>query len=421
MSDKKQSLTLTTEITHSATDNPVYDGHFLGKLIKERTMGLMLKNEQLKRSEELYCRMVEEIVDYAILLLDVNGIVQNWNLGAEKIKGYKEEEIVGKHFSHFYLKEDRDNNLPQKLLDEASRTGRAAHEGWRLRKDGTTFWGNIVITALHDSNNNIVGFSKVTRDLSERKAAEDKIQQYTRHLEFQNKELEEFAYATSHDLKEPLRKIHYYNSYVIDHCADKLDETSRNYLLRSMAAVSRMSQLIDDILAYTRQTEDAEQKQDVDLNIIVSDILQHNKDELINNKVTVSIIRTLPTVKAVGYQVGQVFDNLISNSIKYRNPDRPCQIIFDSAEVGKKDIENVLGLKSERYHAITIRDNGLGFEQQFNEKIFELFKRLHGRNNYSGSGIGLAICKKIMQNHDGLIKAEGEPDKGACFTLYFPI
>src|SRR5580704_355085 len=124
-------------------------------------------NDELRKSEERYHKMIEEVEDYAILMLNREGIVQNWNKGAEKIKGYKESEIVGKSFRLFYLPEDREKKLPEKLIEEAVRNGKAIHEGWRMRKDGSKFWGSIVITALHDEERNVIGFSKVTRDLTE--------------------------------------------------------------------------------------------------------------------------------------------------------------------------------------------------------------------------------------------------------------
>ena len=126
---------------------------------------------ELRKREALYHRMIDEVSDYAIIMLSPEGIVEHWNKGAEKIKGYTASEIIGKSFSIFYPEEDRKNKLPERLLDEARQSGRVAHEGWRVKKTGTRFWGSVVITALHDDANNIIGFSKVTRDLTERKLA----------------------------------------------------------------------------------------------------------------------------------------------------------------------------------------------------------------------------------------------------------
>jgi PAS domain S-box-containing protein len=155
----------------------------------ENTQELIRKNEDLKKSEERYHKMVEEVEDYAIILLDKEGNILDWNRGAEQIKGYKPNEIIGQNFRIFYLPQDRQKQLPETLLSEAIEKGKATHEGWRVKKDGTKFWGSIVITALHDSNEKIIGFSKVTRDLTERKAAEEEKERYALALEQKNAEL----------------------------------------------------------------------------------------------------------------------------------------------------------------------------------------------------------------------------------------
>src|SRR5205823_1883571 len=143
--------------------------------------------EQLRRSEERYHLMVNQVEDYAIVFLDMNGIIKSWNKGAEKIKGYKAEDINGENFSIFYTKEDRELKLPEKFLEEAARNGKAEREGWRVKKDGTLFWASVVITALYDEHKNIIGYTKVTRDLSERKKIEDQLKKFNEDLEEQVK------------------------------------------------------------------------------------------------------------------------------------------------------------------------------------------------------------------------------------------
>src|SRR5690606_19160369 len=206
--------------------------------------------EALRITEELYHKMIEEVEDYAILLLNKDGIIQNWNLGAEKIKGYKEEEIVGKNFRTFYLDEDRKNNFPEKLINQAKEDGKAMHEGWRLRKDGSKFWGYIVITALHDEDGKVIGFSKVTRDLTERKLAEDKMLEYAKNIEIRNKQLEEYAYIASHDLQEPLRKIQIFTELLEKNLKD--EKAAKMSLNKIRASAIRMSKLIKDVLRYSQ-------------------------------------------------------------------------------------------------------------------------------------------------------------------------
>lgn len=390
----------------------------LEKKVEEKTHDLEIKNEELKKSEERYHKMIEEVEDYAIILLDNDGIIQNWNKGAEKIKGYKEAEIIGKSFSHFYLPEDREQGLPQKILTEAKEKGKALHEGWRMRKDGSRFWGSIVLTALHDDEKRIIGFSKVTRDLTERKIAEDRMKEYTSQLEFQNKELEQFAYAASHDMKEPLRKIHLYNSAIAENPANILDEKSKEFLARSMNAVKRMTNLIEDLLTYSKTTANIESFEEVDLNEVIEEITLIHKEEFEQNKVQIDV-QHLPSIYAVPFQMKQLMFNLISNSIKYKHPERNVHIRLTSEIVNGTEIKDLGATPSNKYHKISVIDNGVGFEQQYAEKIFKIFQRLSNLSSAKGSGIGLAICKRIVLNHHGFIKATGKENQGAIFDIYF--
>lgn len=392
----------------------------LEKKIEEKTADLKLKNEQLQRSEERYHKMIEEVEDYAIILLDKNGVIQNWNKGAEKIKGYKEEEIVGRNFSTFYLPEDRAAGLPERTLKEARKNGKALYEGWRLRKNGSRFWGSIVLTALHDRGDNIIGFSKVTRDLTQKKLAEDSMEEYTRQLEFKNRELEQFTYAASHDMKEPLRKIAFYVSVVSENLEGKIDEKSAEYLQRSIAAAKRMNSLIEDLLTYARTNGSEEYFEKVDLNEAVDQVILQHKDEFEQKPVRFEKEK-LGTISGIPFQIHQLLDNLITNSVKYKHPERNCVIrikgqVATAAKASASQLSN-----HKQYYHLSISDNGLGFDPEYAEKIFEIFQRLHNAPNTTGSGIGLAICKRIVENHNGVITATGQQDKGARFDIYLPL
>lgn len=372
---------------------------------------------ELERSEERYHKMIEEVDDYAILLMDRSGIIQNWNRGAEKIKGYKDYEIIGKSFQLFYLPEDRESGLPQKLINEAYKTGKALQEGWRVRKDGTRFWGSIVITALHDANNNVIGFSKVTRDLTDKKRAEDKINQYAKELEFQNRELEQFAYIAAHDMKEPLRKIQFYSDYIYEH-SGQLPEKVKDYLGRSIRAAARMKSLIEDLLSYSKASSISQSQQAVDLNDLVKEVIATNR-EAIENYNAVIEVGLLPVVQAVPFQFVQLFDNLLNNSLKYRHPDRAPHIKISAEQLPSGSFP-ASEYKNSCFYKISFEDNGIGFDPSYGVKIFDLFQRLHTQSDYSGSGVGLAICKKIVQNHQGFIQAKGELNEGAVFEVYIP-
>jgi PAS domain S-box-containing protein len=389
----------------------------LEKKVEEKTLDLSLKNEELRKSEERYHKMIEEVEDYAILLLSKEGIILNWNKGAEKIKGYKEQEIIGKSFKVFYLPNDQENGLPEILIEEAIKNGKALHEGWRVRKDGSTFWGNTVITALHGEDGTVIGLTKVTRDLTAKKLAENRLQQYAQELEFQNKELEQFAYAASHDMKEPLRKIIFYNTYVQQELTNQVPEKEKSYLSRSVSAAQRLQRLIDDLLNYSQTTIKNQDFRPVDLNKVLDDVVAAQKETFEENEVIIHKTK-LPVINAIDFQMRQLFDNLLGNSIKYRNPERRLEIEISCEMIRGLQVENYT---NKDYYRICINDNGIGFDQAQAERMFELFQRLKGGSQSSGTGIGLAICRKIVQNHKGYIEASGKTNQGATFCIYLPM
>ena len=358
--------------------------------------------------------MVEEVEDYAILMLDGEGHILNWNRGAEKIKGYTESEIVGRHFSCFYPAEDQAAGLPDRLLTRAREEGKAVHEGWRVRKNGTKFWGSVVITALHGEKNAVVGFSKVTRDLTERKVWEDRLQQYANRLEEQNRELQQFAHVAAHDMKEPLRKIQYYHSMLLGEMLSP--EKQKQLLQRSAEAAGRMQRLIEDLLAFTRVAQPVEAFEQVDLVAIIKDVWEFYGETVERIQADLEM-GPLPVINGIPFQLRQLFLNLIGNSIKYRSPERPLKItVATSISPGPADIP-----EERQFYLVSVIDNGIGFEPEQACKIFEIFQRLHRRDQYPGTGIGLAICRKVMDSHKGYILGRGTADGGATFECYFPM
>jgi PAS domain S-box-containing protein len=389
----------------------------LQRLVEERTSNVLQKHEELKKSEERYHKMVEEVQDYAIILLDKDGIIQNWNKGAEKIKQYHESEIVGKSFKIFYRAEDRKDQLPEKLINRAIETGRAVHEGWRLRKDQSKFWGSITLTALHDQQNNIIGFSKVTRDLTERKLAEDKMRQYLIELEAQNRELEQFAYVASHDLQEPLRKIQTFSDVIQQNLHNP--PVVANYFKKINSSALRMTELIRSVLNYSRLTNEGEKFTATDLNEILENV-KTDFELLLEEKKAVIRSERLPVIKVIPLQINQLFSNLISNALKFS--ETAPVVTISTRVVSRQHAINLPGyFEDPEYLEISFRDNGIGFEQQYEKVIFTMFQRLHGKHEFSGTGIGLALCKRIMETHSGFVTATSEPGHGATFYLYFPL
>jgi PAS domain S-box-containing protein len=404
--------TVVTDLTDSRTKADA-----LELKVRERTKLLERTNEALKKSEERYIKMTEEVQDYAIILLDVDGTILNWNKGAQNIKGYTENEIIGQNFSVFYLEEDRKNNLPEKLIRMAGEEGRAMNEGLRKRKDGTTFWGSIVITALHDENNRVIGFTKVTRDLTERKTAEDKMRQHAAELEVKNRQLEQFAYIASHDLQEPLRKIQTF----VEILEKKIDneEVRNRYYAKIATSAKRMGQLIQSVLNYSRLSQTRELLLPTDLNIVLENVLA-DYELLIEEKKAVIRYDRLPIIQGIELLLGQLFSNLIGNALKFSDTEPLISItwrIIDGQELKKLlPAEDPSG----NYLELTFKDNGIGFDQQYSEKIFNIFQRLNSREEYAGTGLGLALCKKIVEHHRGYIHAKSELGRGASFFVYLP-
>ncbi|WP_281232387.1 PAS domain S-box protein [Flavobacterium gelatinilyticum] len=401
--------------------------HELEQQVTARTRELSQMYESLKKSEERYHLMVEEVQDYSILYLNHDGIIENWNVGAEKIKGYKAEEIVGKYFSVFYTPEDQKNDLPNTLLERARQTGRAVQEGWRIRKNKSLFWASVVITAVHNKNNEVIGFSKVTHDLTEKKKADDKIkrnalelEQKNIELEHMNKELQSFAYISSHDLQEPLRKIQTFASQIIDKESQNLSEYGKDKFQRMQNAAQRMQTLINDLLSYSRTNIQERKFEKTKLSKIINEVREDLKEELEHKNAHIENNET-QEINIIPFQFRQLLYNLVSNSLKFSKPDVPPVIKINSEISKGSDFKNEGLAKETLYCHITVSDNGIGFEPHYSKKIFDVFQRLHGRDHYNGTGIGLAIVKKIVENHNGIITAKGEQNKGAAFDIYIPL
>ena len=402
------------DITHQKSTED-----YLEKIVKERTAALKL-------SEERNHRMVSEIQDYAILVLNRDGYIQNWNKGAEKIKGYKEEEVKGKHLSIFYTPEDCAAGLPARLLKQALETGRAANEGWRKRKDGTKFWASVVITALHNEEDEVIGFSKVTRDLTEIKLAENKLQEKTTDLEKanaalakSNSELEQFAYIASHDLQEPLRKIRFFSER-LEKVLGNLDDTSQLYFFKIQQAALRMQNLIKDLLDFSRLSQTGQSFVQIDLNDVLQNI-RNDFELLVQQKNAIVEIGNMPVIEAVGLQMQQLFYNLISNALKFLRPDVQPVISVHASVLTAEEMQQHPDLNPRiKHYCIAVRDNGIGFNQKYAEQIFVIFQRLNDIQSYSGTGIGLALCKKIVLNHGGKIFADSTENEGSVFYIILP-
>lgn len=267
----------------------------------------------------------------------------------------------------------------------------------------------------HFQSNQLIG---VVQDVTSIIKTEIKLKDKNQELKRSNAELESFNRVASHDLQEPIRKIQMFISRIDDDDANKLSEKSTGYFNKVKSSSERMRLLIKYLLSYSRINKTKNDFVKVNLHDILGKVQEDLEDRILESKIAI-VIANLPVVKAIPFQMEQLFNNLISNAIKYRGLEDP-KIIIDCKKLKRSEITDDFIKKSKTYYRISVMDNGIGFAQEHAEKIFELFQRLHQKTEYTGTGIGLAICKKIVQNHHGHILAESELGKGTSFCFYLP-
>jgi PAS domain S-box-containing protein len=375
---------------------------------------LFAEKQQARRQAEQLRLIVQGVTDYAIFMLDPAGCVATWNAGAERIKGYAAAEIIGRHFSCFYPPQAQERGDPGRALARTAAEGRFEAEGWRVRKDGSQFWANVVLTALRDADGSLKGFAKITRDVTERKRAEQKMAAYAARLQRSNKELEQFASVASHDLQEPLRKIQTFGDRLLSKCGEALGEEGRQYLQRMQTAAGRMRDLIQDLLTFSRVSSKVRPFVPVDLGVVVREVVSDLEGVVQQTGGRIEV-GALPVLDADPLQMRQLFQNLIGNGLKFHRQGEAPVVLVSGRVVRGDDTPLSPGLCE-----ITVTDNGIGFEETYRERIFELFQRLHGRQEYEGTGMGLATCRKIVERHGGSITAHSTPGQGATFRVTLP-
>ena len=271
----------------------------------------------------------------------------------------------------------------------------------------------------------IISFNKMKREILANDAKTKEISLINNELKSMNENLENFAYVASHDLNEPLRKIRTFGDLIKEEMESKTpdNEIVSSHIDRMQNASARMQQLINDLLSFSRVSKQLEDKEDVNLQKIVDEVLIDLQIVVKEKKANISIDGLPNKIKADPVQMRQVFQNLISNSLKFTKEEITPKIEIDAKKVSKESIKHSEknSLPFSNYWKITVKDNGVGFNQKFANKIFQVFYRLHGRSEYSGTGIGLSICKKVIDQHKGLITVDSEEGKGTIFTIYLPI
>jgi PAS domain S-box-containing protein len=366
---------------------------------------------ELRLSEERFRSLVESVRDYAILLLDPMGRVESWNPAAGRMFGYTAEAILGAPSARFFTEEDVAAGLPGQELAVAAAEGRFEAEGWRVRQDGSRFWANVVVNSLRDDAGALRGFAKLARDFTERKRLEQGLKDFTARLQRSNSELEEFASVASHDLQEPLRKIQSFGDQLYSRYAAVLGVQGREDLGRIQAAASRMRRLIDDLLSFARITSNAKAFRPVDLEQVAREVVADLEGRIEQTGARVDV-GNLPVIDAEPTQMRQLFQNLIGNGLKFHRADLPPVVTVRA--------EPPSPASATPSCRIIVEDNGIGFDEKHRDRIFKLFERLHGRSEYEGTGMGLAICRKIVEWHGGSITAYSAPGQGATFVVSMP-
>jgi PAS domain S-box-containing protein len=369
------------------------------------------------------------LTGYAVIAADFDGNVIAYNEGARQIYGYAPDEVSGRrNIESFFPPDFVEAGHFQQAVDVLLATGRFAYEGEKVRKDGTSFPAQVLFTLTKDHSGNVVGFVEIVEDLTERmraeeelrnhrdrlakanevlhaeiaerKRAEEGLRQTAVELGRSNMDLEQFAYVASHDLQEPLRMVSLHIQLLQRRYQGKLDEQADKYILRAVEGSRQMQTLIKDLLAYARVGTRGKELESVDCEVIFNQAMSHLAAAVREGGAEVTH-DTLPLVRGDTTQLVQLFLNLIGNGLKFKAERIP--------------LVHVKAQSDGAFWRFAVRDNGIGIDPRYYERLFVIFQRLHSKAEYPGTGIGLAICKKIVERHGGRIWVESEPGKGTIF------
>jgi PAS domain S-box-containing protein len=387
--------------------------------------------EELRQSTEIFQLLVSSVRDYAIFMLDPDGNIATWNAGAQRIKQYRPEEIIGRHFSTFYPEEDVKNGKPERELEIAREKGSVEDEGWRIRKDGSRFWANVVITAVYDSHRELRGFAKVTRDITERKQAEETqkalLEQREARLQAEeerrraeasyrvaqeaNRAKDEFLMTLSHELRTPMTAILGWSRMLPTMQPD--DPLFREAILSIATGAQLQARLIDDILDVSRIVSGKLRltPETIDIGRVIMNAVDavHTTADAKQIAITTSVTASLGTVVADATRIHQVIWNLLTNAIKF---------------TPRKGSVELSARRTASHVQISVRDNGEGIDPRFLPHIFEPFRQAESPQTrvHGGLGLGLSIVRYIAEAHGGTVSAESEGrGKGSTFTVTLPV
>jgi PAS domain S-box-containing protein len=367
-------------------------------------------------SAEMLRLMVAAVVDYAISALDPQGRVTSWNEGARRLTQYEEDEILGRHFSIFHPAEEAAAGRPERLLREAVRAGRVEDEGWRVRKDGSRFWADVVITAVRDQGGELRGFTKVTRDLTERRSAQEALREAAAREREAAEQLRAAARSrqnliaiVAHDLRAPVAVLHGSADTLVRNW-DALDEGRRLEIVRSvLSSSSRLRALVDDVLDLTR-IEAGRLTYDIGAVDLVAIVVRAAGD-LDPCSRRIAIVRPAGEVLVRGDErrIWQITTNLMSNAVKFSAADEPVEVAVDD---------------DGRMGWVSVTDHGVGMTEEQRRRLFQPFTRIRdetGAGRDAGMGLGLFIARSLITDQGGDIEVTSDPGVGSTFRFGLPL
>ncbi|HEX6534684.1 MAG TPA: PAS domain-containing sensor histidine kinase [Gemmatimonadaceae bacterium] len=368
----------------------------------------------LRQSEERFRLLVEHVRDYAIFMLDPEGRIASWNVGAEGIKGYRAEEILGRHFSTFYMAEDVASGKPKRELEIASREGAYREEGWRVKKDGSLFWASVVITALRDPSGKLIGFAKVTRDLTERRAAQERALADARRVaevEAASRTKSEFLTAMSHELRTPINATMGYAQLIEQGLGGPITEQQREYLARLRGSQEHLLRIVNDLLNYSR----------IEAGQLSLDLAPVRIEDVLDT--VLPMVRPQLAVKDLALDVHPCPDGLVALVDKGRSEQIVLNLLSNAVKFTPSGGRITVSCGAAGGSAvISVKDTGPGIPSDKLEAIFEPFVQL-GRSltsRHEGTGLGLAISRDLARAMGGDVTVASVPGKGATFTFSMP-
>ena len=376
-----------------------------GRFVHTRCVTLDITEQKNNTEVQERLAAIVESSDDAIVGKDLRGIIRSWNRGAERIFGYTAAEMIGQHITKLAPPEHVDE-IPN-ILSRIARGERVDHyETKRITKDGRVLTVSLTVSPIRDATGAVIGASKVARDVTERVLQEAALKEANDALRRANSDLQHFAYSASHDLQEPLRMVATYSELLQDRFGGKLGPTGEEYIGHTVRGAMRMEALLRDLRTYAMvSTAEREPTEELDAGEVLNKALANLEAAIGESGGQIS--RTaLPRVRMYEFQLQQVFQNLIGNAIRYRSSESPRI--------------HITAIARDKEWLFSVQDNGIGIHPQFKEQIFGIFKRLHSSAEYPGTGMGLAICQRIIERIGGRIWVESEPGRGSTFFFTIP-